>query len=423
MGGLTPTPRSAGALGVAALAGLLLPVGLAAAAAIILVAAVIADGWVVRTPPLVRRRLPSTLSRGSAAPLRVSVARTDGRRVLLRQPALPGISVAVSPAEAALEGHLLEGHLLARRRGSYELPPVASASVGPLGLARVHHPPGVTQRICVYPDVVSAHSLIVRLRRQLSGHQSGFARGPLGLGTDFESIREYTPDDDIRQLNWRASARMGRPMSNQYRLERDRDVICLLDAGRLMAAPIGGRSVLDSALDCSVVLAMAADELGDRSGAIAFDDGIRRLLSPRHLGARHLVESLFDLEPRLVDSDFERAFGLVGSSRRALVVVFTDLIDEAAARPLLAATGMLARRHALVIATPSDPNLGELAESEGVSASSTARAVVALDMLDARAGAVAQLRRSGATVIEAPAERLPERCLDAYLRMKRRVPL
>ena len=79
--------------------------------------------------------------------------------------------------------------------------------------------------------------LVARLRRTWPATPDGLARGPLGLGTDFESVRDYTPDDDIRQLNWRATARVGRPMSNQYRLERDRDVVCLVDCGRLMAAP------------------------------------------------------------------------------------------------------------------------------------------------------------------------------------------
>ena len=124
----------------------------------------------------------------------------------------------------------------------------------------------------MYPDLVTAHALIGRLRRELAGHPGKLARGPLGLGTDFESIREYTPDDDIRQLNWRATARMGRPMSNQYRVERDRDVVCLVDTGRLMAAPIGSRTMLDASLDAVTMLALAADELGDRCGAIAFDE-------------------------------------------------------------------------------------------------------------------------------------------------------
>lgn len=159
----------------------------------------------------------------------------------------------------------------------------------------MNHPSGEDTQIGVYPDLVSARASITRLRRELAGHPGRLARGPLGLGTDFESIRDYTPDDDIPQLNWRATARMGRPMSNQYRLERDRELVCLLDTGRLMAAPIGSRTMLDVSLDAVTLLALAADELGDRCGAIAFDEAIRRAVSPAHLSGRRVIESLFDL--------------------------------------------------------------------------------------------------------------------------------
>ncbi len=287
----------------------------------------------------------------------------------------------------------------------------------------MHHPSTAKQELRVYPDLVTAGALIARLRRRLAGHAGGMARGPLGLGTDFESIREYTPDDDIRQLNWRATARMARPMSNQYRVERDRDVVCLLDSGRLTGASLGSRTVLDACLDATVLIAMAADELGDRCGAIAFDDRVRRFLAPRHLGSKHVIEALFDLEPTASDSDFELAFTRVGSSRRGLVIVFTDLVDEAAARSLVAAVPMLARRHALVVASPRDMALEAFANAESKTFDDIALAVVASDVLAARERAAAQLRHAGASVVQAPAEHLAARCLDTYLSVKSRAPL
>jgi uncharacterized protein (DUF58 family) len=249
------------------------------------------------------------------------------------------------------------------------------------------------------------------------------ARGPLGLGTDFESVREYSPSDDIRQLNWRATARLGRPMSNQYRVERDRDVFCVLDSGRLMAAPIGSKTMLDAALDAVAVIALAADELGDRCGAVAFDATVRAAIAPRHLGGRAVVEALFSVEPTAVDSDFELAFTRVGSSRRAFVLVLTDLIDESAARSLIAGMPMLARRHAVVVASAIDPVLSELTTTPPDTADQVASAVVALDVLEARAAAALRLRRAGAEVLEARAEDLAGRCLSAYLRAKSRARL
>lgn len=410
---MTPTPRAATVLAVIGLAALLLPPWLSVALALVLVAAVAADAWSVRTAPSIERVCPRTLSRGEAVPVVVTVA-TDGRVVRLRQP--PGVSLRVDHAQG--DGSLAAS-VVGLQRGRHRLPGVASASLGPLGLARVHHRMTSGVELEVMTNVAGARRLLVRRRRTRAGLLSGQSAGPLGLGTEFESVREYTPDDDFRQLNWRATARLDRPMSNQYRVEQDREVICVVDCGRLTAAPIGDSTVLDTALDAVTVVALAADEIGDRFGAIAFDDQIRRVLAPRHRGGAAGLRSLFDLTARPVDSDFEGAFSRVGRSRQALVFVFTDLLDEAAARSLTAGMVVLARRHRTVIVTPADPALEALAAD----LTRPAESVVALDVLAARRQAALTLRRLGARVVEAPPNLLAERCLDAYLTAKLRANL
>jgi uncharacterized protein (DUF58 family) len=410
----TPTVRTTVALGGIALLALVVPSWLPIALALALLGAVLADGWTVRAAPTIERRASTVLSRGARTPLRISVRADDGRRVLLRQP--PASGVAVDGGSAVSQ---LSGGLTALVRGRHVLPGVASASVGPLGLTRVYHPSGEPSDLRVYPDVAGARRLILRLRRAMAGHPSGLARGPLGLGTEFEAVRDYSVDDDIRAINWRATARLGRPMSNQYRVDRDREVVCLIDCGRLMGASLGAGTLLDAALDAVTVIALAVDELGDRFGAIAFDDGVRRSVTPRHLGGSGAVEQLFDLETRPVDSDFERAFARIGRSQRALVFVHTDLVDEFAARSLLAGVAALVRRHAVVVASVSDPELAALAVSVG----DPAARLVALDVLDARHEAAIRLRHAGAQVLEAPAGQLAERCLQAYITAKRRMRL
>ena len=233
------------------------------------------------------------------------------------------------------------------------------------------------------------------------------SRGPLGLGTDFESIRDYSPDDDVRQLNWRATERLGRPMSNTYRVERDRDVVCVVDCGRLMASPLGELTRLDAAVDAAVSVATVADAVGDRAGVLAFDQEIRRSLSPRRAGGAAVVQALFDLEPRPVESDYELAFRHVGETKRAFVLVLTDLLDESAARPLASALPLLARRHALAVASATDVDLEGLLTAEPERVEEVYRAAAAAEVLAARARVVARLRRAGALVIEAPAGALP----------------
>jgi uncharacterized protein (DUF58 family) len=167
-------------------------------------------------------------------------------------------------------------------------------------------------------------------------------------------------------------------------------------------------------------VALAADELGDRCGAIAFDGQLRRMIAPCRLGGRAVVEALFDLQASSSDSDFELAFLRVGGARRAFVLVFTDLIDDAAARSLSAAVPMLARRHAVVVASVSDPELAAAAAARDETAEHPYETVAALSVLQTRERAARSIRRAGAQVIEAPPGALAERCLDAYLRAKAR---
>jgi uncharacterized protein (DUF58 family) len=412
---VTPTTRCAWLLAIVAVAGLLVPVWLAVAGALAVLATMLVDGLSVREAPRVERRLERVLSRGVAARLSIDAHTRDARRVLLRQPATPALQVSSERSQRALQGEIV-----ALRRGRHSLPGVAEASVGPLGLARWHHPDGEAVELLVYPDLPSARRLVLRLRQGRAAPGGALRRGPLGLGTEFESIREYSPDDDIRQVNWRASARLGRPMSNQYRVEHDQDVVCLLDAGRLMAAPLQRGTLLDTALDAATAVALVADELGDRCGAIAFDASVRHALQPQRLGGRQVVSALFDLQPTPQDSDFERAFLRVGGSRRGLVLVFTDLIDAQAARSLVQAAPMLTARHAVLVASVSDPLLAAAAHDPQ---ESPPRALAALSVLEAREAAVARIRRVGADVVLAPAGSLPERCVQAYLRAKARARL
>ena len=411
---MTPTPRAALALAAISLSLLVLPVPAALLAALALAAATAVDAWWARRRPSVERRAPAVLARGVPAPFALEVAEDQAAAVRVRQPLPPDLGL--EPASERDGG--LEATLVARRRGRHPLPAAAARRHGPLGLAAWTHQVEEPAEVIVYPDLPAARRLAAAVRAGRFRDEGLRRRGPLGLGTEFESVREYLPDDDIRQVNWRATARLGRPMSNQYRVERDRDVVCVVDCGRLMAAPFADRTRLDAALDAAVAVAAVADVLGDRCGAIAFAGEVLRSLPPRRAGARDLVQSLYDLEPRPVDSDYELAFQHVRGVKRAFVLVLTDLLEESAARPLVEALPVLARRHAVAVAGASDGELEAMVREPPQAVTDVYRAAVALDVLDARARVAAQLRRAGADVIEAPPETLAAACIRAYLRAK-----
>ncbi|HYV58791.1 MAG TPA: DUF58 domain-containing protein [Acidimicrobiia bacterium] len=414
---VTATVRAALLFGACALTALVTP-GVALFAAVAVVAAFVVDALVSRSRPVVHRHVPGALARGVASSLTLDADRGGAGSLRLRQPLVPDI--AVDPAEA--DGRL-DARVRAGRRGRHTLPSPAARVRGPLGLAAWYRRGGDATEVLVYPDLPAAWRLVLAVRQGRFRDPGRLTRGPLGLGTDFESIRDYLPDDDIRQVNWRATARLGRPMSNQYRVEQDRDVVCLLDTGRLMAAPLGDRTRLDATVDAATAVALVADEVGDRAGVIAFDAQVRRRLPPARGGGDAVVRAVFDVEPTMVDSDYELAFRAVGSGKRAFVLVLTDLLEEAAAQPLIDAMPVLARRHAVVVASVADPDLEQMVHAPPQSPADVYAAAVALDVLDARARVAAQLRRAGADVFEARPDLLPNACVGAYLRAKARARL
>ena len=411
---MSPTPRAAVLVGVIALGVLFLPLALVLGVEVVVSAAIVVDALSVRATPVVEQAVPSNLYRGVPAELSLVPEPGLGKRIRVRQPVTPDLQLDPSESDGELTGSLLPV-----RRGRHTLPEPASRVVGVLGLGCWYRRPGSETEVTVYPDLPAARRLALAVRRGRF-RLEGRTRGPLGLGTEFEFVRDYLPDDDLKQVNWRATERLGRPMSNQYRVERDRDVMCLVDIGRLMAAPLTDRTRLDAAIDAAVAVAAVADEVGDRVGTLAFDRTVTRYVAPRRRGARAVVQALFDLEPVATDSDYEKAFRTIGESKRALVFVFTDLLDESAARPLLDAVPVLARRHVVVIASSTDPDLERMLTTPPESTADVYEASVALDVLAARTRARRSLLGAGADVLEAAPNQLATVCVRSYLRAKAR---
>jgi uncharacterized protein (DUF58 family) len=410
---MSPTPRAAMVLGAIAVSALVLPLEVVALAALALLAVTLVDAWSVRATPRVERELPRVLSRGVASHVAITAAQPRAGRLRLRQP-LPA-ALVLQPPEAERQ---IDAQLVASVRGRHELPAIGTRAAGRLGLGAWYHHAGEPADLHVYPNLVLARRLAAAARSGLFQDSRRRSRGSLGIGTEFESVREWQPDDDIRHVNWRATERTGHPMTNRYRLEQTRQLTFLLDTGRLMASPLGDRTRLDTALDALAAVALAADELGDHCGAIAFDGEVRARIAPARAAGREIVRAMFDLQPRPVDSDYGRAFTLVAGGKRSLVLVLSDLFDDAAAGALVEAVPVIARRHVVIVATAADPDLEQLVAEPPATRADVFEAAAALDLLDARSRAATLIRRTGARVIEAAPDALPAACVRAYVRAK-----
>ncbi len=268
---MAPTPRVALLLALVALAALVVPPFFAVLAALAVAGAAAADALLVRHSPKLEREAPEIMSRGIPEPLFVSAESTWAASVRVRQSVPPDLALAKPESDAPLRSEIV-----ARRRGRHVLPAAAARAQGPLGLGAWYHRGSEEAEVRVYPDLPAARRIALSVRRSRFRDQGLRGRGPMGLGTEFERVREYSPDDDIRQVNWLATARMDRPMSNDYRIEQDRDVIAVVDAGRLMSSPIGEATRLDVAMDALTSLAAGAARVGDRVGALGLVSGVRR---------------------------------------------------------------------------------------------------------------------------------------------------
>lgn len=308
------------------------------------------------------------------------------------------------------------------RRGRFDVTELAVRVAGPLRVAARQARVTSLHTIRVYPPFGSRDDAELRLRRARLlevGLRSAQGRGG---GTDFDSLREYTPDDESRRLDWSATARTGKPIVRTYRAERNQNVLVLVDTGRVMAGRVADVPRLEHAVDAVMMLTTVASRLGDRVGVVAFSDEVRAVVPPSRGRAQlaRVTDALYDLEAELVESDYEGAFvsALGRFRRRSLLVVFTDLAEQAVAESLLPALPLVAHDHLVVLACVQDPDVVAWSSSAPTDALDGYRAAAAVASLEERRRLVARLRGLNVTVVDAPPGKLAQALADAYLRAK-----
>src|SRR5881628_3729821 len=250
-------------------------------------------------------------------------------------------------------------------RGTFSFGDIHLRLRGPLDLIERQGRVAATAPANVYPDLHEIRRYEVTMRRGLA-YDAGQRRARIpGAGTIFERLREYTPDDDPRSISWAATARRGRPITVEYETERQQRIQILLDAGRMMSSTLAGLTKLDHAVNTALMLSYVAIAKGDEVGLLAYADSIVSYAPPRRGKGqfRRITEELQRLEPTLTEPDHRGAFQFLRqrSGRRALVVLFTDLIDEVASKNLVAAVADLAGNNLVLCVTLADPLVGALA--------------------------------------------------------------
>ena len=373
-----------------------------------------------------RRELREPLS--AFAPNRVGLALASRARRTLRleladapPPELDSSAhrrrIALRPGESAR----LEYQATPRRRGEASFGDLHVRARGPLGLAFRQWRLPLARTVPVYPDL---RGLAAAAGAERAEEGRARTRG-WHEGREFAALRPYRPGDDVRGIDWKATARRGAPVVREWQPERNQAVWLLLDCGRQLSARLGdGRSKLDHAVDAALALARAAALRGDRTGAVLFGSEVVRVVPPGtgRAGLEALAEALHRAEARPEESDYGAAFDALGARqrRRALVIVFTDLSDPDTSALLRARAAQLARRHLVLFLAVADSEIAEAASSRPERSEEAFARVAAERILAERELAAASLASVGVRVESAPARSLVAAVVNRYLEVKRR---
>jgi len=311
-----------------------------------------------------------------------------------------------------------------RRRGRITLPAAQVDISSPIGLAvrRWNLEPGAP--VCVYPELQTLYQYdLLRSRRALT--QLGIHRSRmLGAGWEFEQLRDYMPDDDYRDVNWKATARRRKPMTNVYVAEKSRDILLCLDCGRMMGNPVGEGTALDRAVDASVMLAHVANRQGDRVGLALFRESVDLFLRPKTgMAAVHrIIEELVDAAPETVFPSYSELVAALrtGHKRRSLVFLFTDLNDPQLVSDLARVMPLLSVRHVVVVVNLRDPLLDRVGSGPAGDREAIFRVLAARRLASERDAHSRELVKRGVQVLEADADSLTMAVINSYLAVKMR---
>lgn len=385
--------------------------------------------WLLAAAPSrigVARRLPASVTLGRTGSISWLVTNGSDRSASIRfsEGLAPSLRADVRRADLRLpagRSATVETDIAPTRRGRFELGELVIRVDGPLGFAARQQVRWLPEELRIFPRFPSRAEAELRLKRNRldMGLRSARMRGG---GSEFEQLRDFTVDDEFRKIDWSATARANRLIVKTFRTERNQTVINVLDNGRLMAGQVADVPRSEHAMDAIMAVTTVATGLGDRTGLLVFDRNVRTSVaaSARSTQLSRMTNAMFDIEPELAESDYRGAFTetLLRFNRRTMLIIHTELVEQTLGDFLLPALPLLTRSHIVVIAAVRDPAVDSWASTAPTTAEETHRHAAARASLAERQRTIAELRRNGASVIDAVPGKLAARLMDHYLDVK-----
>ena len=377
---------------------------------------------------IVDREVDSKLKLGASNTVQIRISNSSSSRIRLEliESAPSGIDgdLPDNPITLELSAHSKQAvsyHLTPNRRGNYEFGDISLRIQGRMGLVRIVRQIPAEKTVKVYPDFETAQFSLMARKGRLK--QIGIRNARMqGLGREFESLRDYMPDDEMRRIDWKATARRGKLVARQYEIEKSQNVILAIDIGRTMLAEIDGVQKIEHAIKAALVLAYVATLSEDRVGLLLFSDRIHTYLPPQKGRAQvyAIMEALHNLEASLVEPDYQRSMAQLQTMwrRRSRLVCFTDIWDADSSRSTISELAALQSRHLVAAVTLLDTHILRISQQTVTSADSAFEKAVAIQTIEDRSKAMAELKQRGVLVVDSPADKLSADLVNRYLRVK-----
>jgi len=322
------------------------------------------------------------------------------------------------------EERLLTYQLRPTERGDYEFGSVNVFATTRLGLAKRKHSFGSTHSVPVYPSFIQMRKFeLYAISNRLTEIGVKKVRR-IGHTLEFDQIKNYVPGDDVRSINWKATARANKLMVNQYQDERSQPVINVIDMGRVMKMPFDGLHLLDYAINTSLVISNIALLKHDRAGLVTFSNNDTMVVKPeqKRTHIQKIQETLYNIKTNFLESDFERLYGTLRRhiTHRSLILLYTNFETLSSMQRQLPYLQRIANDHLLVTIFFENTELSKLIEEESKTLGDIYTKTIAEEFAFEKREIVRYLNQRGIQTILTPPKELSVNAINKYLELKAR---
>ena len=310
------------------------------------------------------------------------------------------------------------------KRGAYEFGVINVFVRSKLGLVQRRFQEGLSKEVAVYPSYVQMRKYeLLAISNQLKEFGVKKIRR-IGNNMEFEQIKNYVSGDDYRKVNWKATARKGQLMVNQYQEEKSQHVYSVIDKGRMMQQPFEGLSLLDYAINASLAISNIALKKGDKAGVITFQEKLNSMLpsSSRNIQLNLILEHLYKQKTAYKESDFGKLYATLRRkvSQRSLVLLYTNFESLSSMQRQLNSLQKIAKQHLLVCIFFENTEVENLINSEATDVEEVYTKGIAEQLVYEKKLIVNELKAHGIQSVLTPPKELTINTINKYLELKSR---